>query len=97
MGEEEELYPHAGVFLLSDPVSQHRCMNLPKIDDNDKPHKNDAMQIPYLEIWSMLLSGEVFHRSNARHLFWNLEDPVLVQTLSYRRKITYRLLSFMQQ
>ena len=50
------------------------------------------MQIPYLDIWSMLLFGQIFHRSNSSHLFWNLKDPVLVQTLSYRRKITYHLL-----
>ena len=29
------------------------------------------MQIPYLDIWSMLLSGQVPHRSNSRQLFWN--------------------------
>ena len=30
---------------------------------------------------SMLLSRQVSHRSNSNHLFWNLEDSVLVQTL----------------
>ena len=49
-------------------------------------------QIPYLDIWSMLLSGQISHRGNSSHLFWNLKDSVLVQTLSYRRKITYHLL-----
>ena len=52
----------------------------------------EMMQIPYLDIWSMFFSGQVPHRSNSSHLFWNLKDPVLVQTLSYRRKITYHLL-----
>ena len=50
------------------------------------------MQIPYLEIRSVLLSGQVPHGSNSSHLFWNLEDLTVVQTLSYRRKITYHLL-----
>ena len=26
---------------FSEPVSQYRCMNLPKTDDNDRIHKND--------------------------------------------------------
>ena len=52
------------------------------------------MQIPCLGIWSMFISGQVHHRSNASHLFWNLKDPcaVLAETLSYRWKITYQLL-----
>ena len=50
------------------------------------------MTIPYLDILSLRLSGQVPHRSNSSHLFRNLKDPVLVQTLSYRRKITYHLL-----
>ena len=47
----------------------------------------------------MLLSGQVPHTSNLSHLFWDLEDPALVQTLSYRRKITYHplLLGFSHQ
>ena len=28
--------------LPKEPVSQYRCMNLPKTDDNDKTHENDA-------------------------------------------------------
>ena len=28
-------------------------------------------QIPYLDIWSMLLSGQVPHRINSSQLFWN--------------------------
>ena len=36
-----------GVFihcapLPNEPVSQHRCVNLPKADDNDRTHQNDA-------------------------------------------------------
>ena len=60
---------------------------LSKTGVNDKTQK--MIQIPYLDISSMLLSGQEPSTSNFSHLFWNLEDPVLVQTLSYRRKITY--------
>ena len=36
-----------GVFIYfaplpNQPVSQHRCVNLPKADDNDRTHQNDA-------------------------------------------------------
>ena len=64
-------------------------MSIPKTkaDDNVK-----MMAIPYLCILSMFLSGQVPHRSNWIHLFWNIKDPVLVQTLSYRKKITYNVL-----
>ena len=54
-------------------------MNLPNTDDNYRTHKNDT---PYLDIWPMLLSGQVSHRSNSSHLYWNLEDSALVLTLS---------------
>ena len=50
------------------------------------------MQIPYPDIWPMLFSGEVPHRSHWSQLSWNLENPVLVQKLSYRREITYHRL-----
>ena len=84
---------HAGVLFASEPVWQYRCMNLPKTDDNDRTHI-EMMQTPYIDIWSMLLSGQVPYRmSNSSHLFGSLEsNPALVHTLSYRRKITYRLL-----
>ena len=51
------------------------------------------MEILYLDIWSMLLSEKISYRSNSSHLLWNLEEPVIVQTLSsyYGRKITYHL------
>ena len=29
------------------------------------------MQIPYLDIWSMLLSWQVLHRSNSSYMYWN--------------------------
>ena len=39
--------PHAGVFFPSEPVSQYRCKNLPKTDDNDRA-LIEIMQIPYI-------------------------------------------------
>ena len=42
MGEEEGLYPRAAVHFPSKPVSQYTYMKLPKTDDNNKTHKNDA-------------------------------------------------------
>ena len=29
------------------------------------------IQMPYLDMWSMLLSGKVTHRGNSSKLFWN--------------------------
>ena len=75
------LSPHARVLL---PRAFLKLMIMIK-------HKK-IMQIPYLDKWSMLLSGQVTHRSNSSHLFWNLKDHVLVQKLSYRRRITCDLL-----
>ena len=49
-------------------------------------------QIPYIDKGSMFLSGQVSHKSNSSNLFWNLENSVLVQTLSYRTKISDHLL-----
>ena len=60
-------------------------MNLPKTDDNDKTHKNDANT--YRDMCSMLLSRKVPHSS-----FSHEKIPVLVQTLSYKSKITYHTL-----
>ena len=39
--------PHAGVLFPNDPVSQYRCMNLPKTDDNNRAHI-EIMQAPYI-------------------------------------------------
>ena len=70
--------PHAGVLFPSEPVSQYRCMNLPKTDDNDRAHI-EIMETPYILTWPMLLSGQVPHlmSSYKNHLFWNLNTPVL--------------------
>ena len=69
------LCPKCRGALPSEPVSQYRCMTLPKTDDNNRIHIV-MMQTPYLDIWPMLLSGQVPRRmSNSSHLFWNLEYP----------------------
>ena len=54
---EEELYPHTGVLLLSDPVPQYICIKFPKADDNDRAHKNDDA-----DRWLMFFSIQVPHR-----------------------------------
>ena len=48
------------------------------------------MRQAFHDIWLMVLSGQVLHTSNSSLLFLNFEDSVLVQTLSYRRKLTYQ-------
>ena len=43
VGEEgETLLPMRGTPLPNEPVSQYRRVNLPKTDDNDRTHENDA-------------------------------------------------------
>ena len=74
--------PYRGELLSSELVSQYRCMNLSLKLTKMIEHKNDTNTY-----------GHCFFQgpctSTLSDLFWNLEDPVLVQTLSYRRKITY--------
>ena len=42
-GEEGRLdCPSRGASLPKKPVSQYRCVSLPKPDDNDRTHENDA-------------------------------------------------------
>ena len=62
MGEEEGPYPPC----RGDHQCHNKCMNLPKTktDDNDRAHIK-MMAIPCLDILSMLLSGQVPHRSNS--------------------------------
>ena len=55
--EEDGLYLPCKVVLLSEPVSQYRCLNPFKTDDSDTTQK--IMQIPYLDTWLVLLSGQV--------------------------------------
>ena len=56
-------------------------MKLPKTSFDDKTHKNEANTL-YLDIWSILLSGQVLHSTslieaqNSSHLFWNLEKTL---------------------
>ena len=42
MWEKNGFIPHAGVLLPNEPISNYRCMDLHKTDDNDRTHKNDA-------------------------------------------------------
>ena len=86
MQEKRNEISPLGVLFPSELVSQYRCMKLSKTDDNDRTRK--MMQILYLDISSMLPSGQHPRTNNLSHLFWNTEDPVLVETLTYRRKIT---------
>ena len=39
--------PHAGMLFASELVSQWKCLNLPKTDDNDRKHI-EIIQTPYL-------------------------------------------------
>ena len=77
--------PYRGELLSSELVSQYRCMNLSLKLTIMIEHKNDTNTY-----------GHCFFQgpctSTLSDLFWNLEDPVLVQTLFYRRKITYHQL-----
>ena len=75
-------HTYAGVLLPSELVSQYSRKNLPKTDDMIMIEHIKMTQIPCLDIWSMLLPGQVLHRGNSSHLFWSVKDPVLVQTLS---------------
>ena len=42
--------------------------------------------LTYLVNLPMLLLGQVPQMSNQNHLFWDLEDAVLIQTLSYNTR-----------
>ena len=44
---EEEGFYLVGVLFTSEPVSQYRCMNLPKTDDNDRADI-EIMKTPYI-------------------------------------------------
>ena len=49
VGEEEGFTPYAGELFPSEPVSQYRCMELSKTDDNDRMHI-EMMETSYLDI-----------------------------------------------
>ena len=67
-------------------------MNLPKNDNNNRTHKNNTKNLSCHMINASFWTSTSYNTSNSSHLFWNLENPVLVQTLSYRRKTTNHLL-----
>ena len=48
----------------------------------------EMMKTSYLGIWSMIPSGQLPHTSNSSQWLWNLNDLVLVQTLSGGKQIT---------
>ena len=79
-------------LLPSEPVLQYNCSVKTFLKLMIMIEHIKMIQIHCLDIWSMLLSRQVPHRSNSSHLFWNLKDLALVQILSQRRKITYQLL-----
>ena len=80
------------VLLSIEPVSQYKCINLPKIYDNDRTHKNDAITLSWHMVDASSWTSASYDASNPSHLFRSLEDPVLVQGLSYtiRKKLTYQ-------
>ena len=49
------------------------------------------------DILSVLPSGQVPHAIISCQLFWNLKDPVLVQTLSYNFNYNFFLQMSLQQ
>ena len=78
----EEKKRGGGSSLVREPVSQYSCSVRIFLKLMIKIEHIKMIQMPYLDIWSMLLSGQVPHRSNSSRLFWNLKELVLVQTLS---------------
>ena len=98
-GRRERFTFHAGVLLPSDPASKYRWMNLSKTDDDDddndddkdddddddRTHENDANTLSWHTVNASLWTGASYDGNNSSHLFWNLEDPVLVQRLSHTR------------
>ena len=70
----------------------YNCKNLPKTGNNDITHK--TMQILYLDIWPMLLSGHVPHREAIQVTCFGISKTmcVPVRNLFYRTKLTYHLL-----
>ena len=62
-------------------------MNLPKTDNNNRTYKKDANMQSWYMVNTSFWTSDTYEQIS--YLVFNLEDPVLVQTLSYRRKITY--------
>ena len=70
-----------GSSLVREPVSQYDCSVRTFLKLMIKIEHTKLILIPCLDIWSMLLSGQVPRRTNSDHLFWNLKYLVLVQVL----------------
>ena len=57
-GRKERVLPaHAGRLFPSEPVSQYRCINLPKTGDNDRAHI-EIMEAPYILTYSQCFSPD---------------------------------------
>ena len=54
-------------------------------DDDERTHENDAKTLSWHTVNASLWTGASYDGNNSSHLFWNLEDPVLVQRLSHTR------------
>ena len=88
MGEERGFTSHTGVFLPSELSSQYRC--LPKTDDNDRTNKNDANTLSWPMIQFFFLDKYLI--GAIQITCFGILKTVLVEILSYMRKITYHLL-----
>ena len=72
-----------GGLVPSDPLpimtSQYSCSVRTFIKLTIIMERIKMIQIPCLDICSILVSGQLPHRSNSSHLFWNLKDLELAQ------------------
>ena len=82
-GEEGVLLFMRWVLLLSELVSQYRCMKLPKTDYIDRTQKNWCKSPILTYCQCSFWTSATYNTSNSSHLFWTLKDPVLVQRISY--------------
>ena len=94
LGEEEGrgFIPRTGM-ILSEPVSQYKCMNLPKIMEHIK-----TMEIPSFDILSILLSGQSASLDQFKSFVLESQRPCgspNAALQSYRRKITYHLITLL--
>ena len=87
------------VLLLSELVSQYRCIELPKTDDIDSTQKKWCKSPILTYCQCSFWTSASYSTSNSSHLFWTLKDPVLVQRISYnigrkQRTAYYRMAFF---
>ena len=73
VGEEGEFYYSSSLVNRYHTIAVRTFLKLMIKIENIK-----MMQIPGLDIWSMLFAGLVLHRIDSSHLFWNFKDPMLV-------------------